>query len=95
MVKRGEKHEHTYRFRNTGTEPVQIAIITSCDCTTLEWPEGRVFQPGDRGVIHAIFDSTEKEASETVDIDIILEQRDEKDRAILFTVQYVFVLVER
>ena len=92
VVKRGDKREHTFHFRNTGTDPVGIAIVTSCDCTTLTWPEGKILKPGSTDEIHAVFDSTEKEKSETVDIDIILEQNDAKGHPIVYTVQYVFVL---
>ena len=92
-MKRGEKREHTYHFQNTGTDPIEIAIVSSCDCTTVTWPEGRVIKPGEKGEIHAVFDSTEKEQSETVDIDIILEQSDEKGRPIIYIVQYKFELI--
>jgi hypothetical protein len=93
-VKRGEKRTHTFGFQNTGSSPVEIAIATSCACTTLTWPEGKIITPGMKERIKAVFDSTEKEHSETVDIDIILEQIDEKGRPIVYTLQYVFELVE-
>jgi hypothetical protein len=93
-VKRGEKRTYTFGFQNTGSDPVEIAIVTSCDCTTLTWPEGKVLKPGARDQIKAVFDSTEKEQSETVDIDIILEQNDVKGHPIVYTVQYVFELVQ-
>lgn len=92
-VKRGEKREYTFGFQNTGTDPVAIDFVSSCDCTTVTWPEGKVIKPGMRDVIHAVFDSTEKEKSETVDIEIILKQRDEHDRPIYYIVQYKFELI--
>lgn len=92
-VKRGEKRSHTYTFTNTGTVPVEIDIVTSCDCTTLEWPEGVVFQPGESGKIKAIFDSSEKEESETIDIEVILKNTDEKERPIFYIIQYRYDLV--
>jgi peptidoglycan-associated lipoprotein len=92
-MKRGEKREHTYWFRNTGTEAVDIDIVSSCDCTTVTWPEGKTIMPGERDKIHAVFDSTEKEVSETVDIDIILAQTDPKTRGpVIIIVQYTYVL---
>jgi hypothetical protein len=93
-VRRGQKREYTFHFQNTGTDPVVVDIVTSCDCTTLTWPEGKKIMPGTRDQIHAVFDSTEKEASETVDIDVILQQRDEKDRPILYILQYKFELLQ-
>ena len=93
-VRRGEKREHTFHFENTGSEYIEIDIVTSCDCTTLEWPEGEVIDPGERGAIHAIFDSTEKEESETVDIDVILKNTDDDGNPIFYILQYSFILVE-
>lgn len=92
-MQRGEKREHTYRFQNTGTESIEIAIISSCDCTTLKWAEGKIIHPGEREEIHVVFDSTEKEQSETVDVDVILEQEDDRGRPIIYTVQYQFELL--
>ncbi len=93
-LRRGEKREYTFGFQNTGTDPVMIDIVTSCDCTTLTWPEAEVIKAGARNQIHAVFDSTEKEESETVDIDVILQQRDEKGNPILYILQYKFELIK-
>lgn len=92
-VKRGEKREYTFGFQNTGTDPVVIDFVSSCDCTTLTWPEGKIIKPGARDQIHAVFDSTEKEQSETVDIDVILLQKDEKGNPILYVLQFKFELI--
>ena len=91
-MRRGEKREYTFGFQNTGTDPIVIDIVTSCDCTTLTWPEAKVIKPGDRDQIHAVFDSTEKEQGETVDIDVILRERDAGGNPIVYTVQYKFDL---
>lgn len=91
-VKRGQKREYTFYFQNTGTDPVMIDFVSSCDCTTLTWPEGKVIKPGMRDQIHAVFDSTEKEQSETVDIDVILREKDGNGNAILYILQYKFEL---
>jgi hypothetical protein len=93
-IQRGEKREYTFGFQNTGAEPILIDIVTSCDCTTVTWPEAKLIKPGARDEIHAVFDSTEKEESETVDIDIILQQTDERGHPIVYTVQYKFELLE-
>ena len=93
-VKRGEKREYTFHFTNSGTVPIEIDLISSCDCTTVEWAEGRVYKPGDEGQLHAIFDSTEKEESETVDIDVILKNSDPAGNPIFYILQYKFELVQ-
>lgn len=94
-VRRGDQREQTFHFQNTGTKPVEIDLVTSCDCTTLTWPEAKQIMPGEKGTIHAVFDSSEKEKSETVDIDIILVQSDPvTDYPIVYTLQYKFELLQ-
>ena len=44
-VKRGEKKTFNFEFTNTGTETLKIAIVSGCDCTTLDWPR-RPIKPG-------------------------------------------------
>ena len=84
-----------FNFTNTGTEDILIDLVSSCDCTTLTWPEAKTFKPGDKGVIEAVFDSTDKEKSETVDIDIILVNNDPKTGyPIVYTLQYKFELIQ-
>ncbi len=75
-VKKGEKREHTYRFTNAGDVPLEIDLVTSCDCTQLFYDEGKAYKPGEGGEIRAIFNSTEKEESETIDIDVLLRNEE-------------------
>ncbi len=92
-VKKGEKKKFDYVFTNTGTETLTIAIVSGCDCTTLDWPRTPI-KPGEKGTINVIFDSTEKEESETVDVDIYLKNLDPKSGEQYFKiVDYKFVLV--
>jgi hypothetical protein len=94
-VKKGEKREMTINFLNAGNQPIEIELVSSCECTTLEWPQFKVFKPGEKGMIHAIFDSTEKEVGETTDIEIILKQTDPKTKnPIVYKVQYKFDLIK-
>ena len=94
VVRRGDKREHTFAFENTGSEYIQIDMVSSCDCTTVYWPEGEVIDPGEKGEIRFVFDSTNKEKSEIVDIDIILRNTDSKGNPIFYILQYGFELVE-
>ena len=77
QVKKGEKRNHVYNFTNNSDEPVEIEIITACECTKVEWTRGKI-QPGASGKITADFDSTQKDASETIAITIVLENKDKK-----------------
>ncbi len=74
-VKKGEKRDITYSFSNTGTEDIVIEIISACECTTLDWPRSGI-KPGETAEIKAVFDSSEKEASETIEIDINLKNKE-------------------
>lgn len=93
-VKRGDKREMEFHFTNTGTEDLIIEIVSGCECTTLDWPRTAI-KPGERGFISAIFDSEQKEKSETVEIDINLENDDPKSGYPMFKiVSYTFDLIQ-
>ncbi len=85
----------TFQFTNSGNQPVVIELITSCECTTLDYPQYKVFKPGEKGLIKAVFDSKEKEIGETTDIDVILKQNDPKtNHPIHYILQYKFALTK-
>ena len=93
-VKKGDKRTFQYTFTNTGTETVEISIVSGCDCTTLDWTRGKI-KTGEKGIIDVIFDSTEKEASETVDVDMYLKNINPKsDSQYLFVLDYTFELTQ-
>src|SRR4051812_47876204 len=60
-IRQGEKVEYTFKFHNTGNEPLMITnVTTQCGCTAPKgWPRDPI-QPGDRGEITLVFDSTGK-----------------------------------
>lgn len=59
-VKQGEIVEHTFTFRNTGTEPLVVNNVgVSCGCTTPEYTKEPVL-PGKQGKITARFNTTGK-----------------------------------
>ncbi len=85
-----------FTFTNTGNVDAVIEIATSCDCTTLTYPRGDTFKPGEGAEIRAVFDSTDKEKSETVDIDIILAGNDpQTGYPKVYTLQYTFELIQQ
>jgi hypothetical protein len=60
-IHQGEKVEHTFRFSNSGNEPLIITnVTTQCGCTTPKgWPRDPVM-PGERGEITIAFNSAAK-----------------------------------
>ena len=93
-IKKGEKREFSYTFTNVGKEDIQIDLVSGCDCTTLDWTRLPI-KPGGTGTIEVIFDSTEKEDSEPVDVDIYLKNIDPKTgHPMLKILDYSFQLVK-
>ena len=93
-VKKGEKRSFSFPFSNTGTAPLTIDIVSACECTTTEYPTKDI-QPGEKAAIEVVFDSTEKEEEETIDIDIFLTQTDPNTGGpIVERVQYHFELLK-
>jgi peptidoglycan-associated lipoprotein len=74
-VKKGEKRTMSYTFTNISKKDIKIERCIACDCTTLDWTR-KVVKPGETGKIDAIFNSAEKDEQETINITIILENRD-------------------
>jgi Protein of unknown function (DUF1573) len=59
-IKEGEKTEFSFRFKNTGKNPLVIINATaSCGCTVPEKPEQPI-KPGEIGFIKAVFNSKGK-----------------------------------
>ncbi|MBS1488685.1 MAG: DUF1573 domain-containing protein [Bacteroidetes bacterium] len=60
-VVKGAKVEHTFKFTNTGTEPLVITNVeVTCGCTTPKgWPRDPI-APGTKAEISVQFDSTNK-----------------------------------
>ena len=64
-VKDGEKVKHSYKFKNTGKEPLIISSAKgSCGCTVPKWPSDPI-APGASGQIDVEFDSKGKPGKQT------------------------------
>ena len=71
-VKKGLKVSMEFHFENISHEPISIDLVSACECTEVDWPV-KVFEPGEKGTLKAVFDSSKKEKDETIDIDIFLK----------------------
>ncbi|MCB0587386.1 MAG: DUF1573 domain-containing protein [Phaeodactylibacter sp.] len=59
-VTEGEKVSHTYKFKNTGEEPLILSNAKgSCGCTVPSWPREPI-PPGGEGVVTVEFNSQNK-----------------------------------
>lgn len=64
-IKQGDIVDHTFKFKNTGTQPLVISNVgVSCGCTVPAWTKEPV-QPGKTGTISAKFNSAGKMGMQT------------------------------
>jgi peptidoglycan-associated lipoprotein len=91
-VKKGEKREMFFEFTNTSGQDIQIDIVDACACTTVDFPRG-VIAPKGTGRLSAVFDSTEKEAGETIGITIVFKNTDEQGYPKIESIEYKFELI--
>ena len=59
-IKTGDSPSFTYKFKNVGDKPLQIELVSACDCTSTEHTISEV-QPGEEGFVKATFVSTRAE----------------------------------
>ena len=65
VVDAGEKVSHTYKFNNTGSEPLIISNAKgSCGCTVPSWPKEPI-PVGGSGEIQVVFDSKNKKGKQS------------------------------
>ena len=64
-IKQGDIVDHTFKFKNTGTQPLVISNVgVTCGCTVPAWTKEPV-QPGKTGTISAKFSSAGKMGMQT------------------------------
>lgn len=90
-VHKGEKRQLFYDFINTSGKDVQIDIVDACACTTIDFPRG-VIPPNGKGRLNVEFDSSEKDASETIGITVVFKNTDANGNPIIESLEYKFDL---
>ena len=69
-ITEGEKVEYSYRFKNTGINPLMIfSASASCGCTVPEKPEAPIL-PGETGFIKVVFNSSGKKGHNEKDVTV-------------------------
>ncbi len=91
-VKRGEKRTMFFEFTNTSGENVQIDLVDACECTKVDYPR-RPIEPGQKGRLDVVFDSTEKEKAETIRITIVFKNTHANGLPRIEVVEYQFEIV--
>jgi Protein of unknown function (DUF1573) len=86
-IKTGDRPEVTYNFTNTGNAPLDIDIVSGCDCTELDWTRSQV-PAGGKGFVKAVFNSKKAEADDHKKplkkyVDIVLKQMHPKTGNVL------------
>ena len=70
-MKQGDKVEETFRFTNTGTEPLVITNVeVSCGCTAPKWPRDPI-APGAKGDILIVFNSANKSGAQNKVVTVV------------------------
>ena len=88
-VRKGEKRSLAFEFTNTSGADVQIDIVDACDCTKVDFPRG-VIAPGGKGKLDVVFNSAEKDAAETIGINVVFKQTDASGYPRIEVVEYKF-----
>lgn len=92
-VKKGEKRTLFFELTNTSGGDIQIEIVDACECTKVDFPRG-VIAPGAKGRFDVTFDSSEKEAAETIGINVVFKQNDASGNPRIEVVEYSFDIIK-
>ncbi len=62
-------------FTNIGTRPLELELVSACDCIRVEWPNGEIL-PGEAAQVTAAFDTTGRAGEKEKTLDVIFKNRD-------------------
>ncbi len=70
-VSQGDKVTHTFKFKNSGNQPLIISnVLATCGCTATKWTKEPV-KPGESGQITVEFDSSGRSGKQNKVVTII------------------------
>jgi Protein of unknown function (DUF1573) len=92
-VKKGEKKEMVFEMTNTSGDVIQVETIDACDCTNVEFPRTAIEKGGKR-TFEVTFDSKDKDAGETIPVNVFFKQNDEQGNPRIERIEYKFELVK-
>ena len=62
-------------FDNIGTRPLELELVTACECMSIKWPEDDIL-PGESGLIEIDFDTRSFKGDVDKSIDVIFKNTD-------------------
>ena len=84
-IKQGDKVEHTFTFKNTGTEPLILSnVLTTCGCTASDWPRDPI-APGKEASITVKFNSAGKMGRQNKVVTIVSNATNSQERVRIIT----------
>ncbi len=84
-IKQGDKVEHTFTFKNTGTEPLILSnVLTTCGCTASDWPRDPI-APGKESSITVKFNSAGKMGRQNKVVTIVSNATNSQERVRIIT----------
>lgn len=73
-------------FLNKGTTPLEIEIVSACECIYVDWTEGPI--PGnEKGHINLVFNTEGHSGEQSKTIDVIFKNTDANDYPLVKQVQ--------
>lgn len=83
-VAEGDKVEHVFKFKNTGSNPLKVNNVKpSCGCTTPDWSKEEI-APGKEGFVKVEFDSKGKRGVQKKSVTVTFENTDPKNKILSF-----------
>lgn len=88
-VPEGDKVSHTFKFKNTGSNPLRVNNVKpSCGCTTPDWSKDDI-APGAEGFINVEFDSNAKRGVQKKSVTVTFENTDPKNKILSFNCEVI------
>ncbi|HRI79947.1 MAG TPA: DUF1573 domain-containing protein [Cyclobacteriaceae bacterium] len=89
-VVQGEKVEHTFKFKNTGNEPLIITNVqVTCGCTIPKGWARDPIKPGQSGEITISFDSSGRHGRNNKVVTVVSNAKNQEGTQILFIANVV------
>jgi hypothetical protein len=82
-VQQGDRVEHIFTFKNTGTAALILSnVLTTCGCTAPEWPKEPI-APGQSGQIKITFNTAGKTGKQNKVITVVSNATNAQERVAL------------